>query len=35
MHEYDIIDVGAGILGLSSAYYMKQKNPQTRILIIR
>jgi glycine/D-amino acid oxidase-like deaminating enzyme len=32
--KWDIIVIGAGILGLSSAYHIKRLNPQVRILVI-
>jgi len=34
MDDYDAVLVGAGILGLSTAYHIKKRNPKTRILII-
>jgi FAD-dependent oxidoreductase domain-containing protein 1 len=34
MAEYDVLVVGAGILGLSTAYHIKLKNPKLRILIV-
>ncbi|MDH5390463.1 MAG: FAD-binding oxidoreductase [Candidatus Bathyarchaeota archaeon] len=33
MKAYDIIVVGAGIIGMSSAYHL-QKNPDKKILVI-
>ena len=32
--NYDVIVVGAGIIGLSTAYHIKKKRPSTRILVI-
>ena len=32
--ECDILVVGAGILGLSSALYMKQENPSKRVVVV-
>jgi glycine/D-amino acid oxidase-like deaminating enzyme len=32
--ECDILVIGAGVLGLSSAYYMKKSNPSRRIIVI-
>jgi FAD-dependent oxidoreductase domain-containing protein 1 len=32
--EYDIIIVGAGILGLSTAYHIKNRNPKANILVV-
>ena len=34
MVEYDAIIVGAGILGLSTAYHIKSKNPNAQILVV-
>ena len=34
MMEYDVLVIGAGILGLSTAYHLKLKNPNLRILIV-
>jgi glycine/D-amino acid oxidase-like deaminating enzyme len=34
MAEYDVVVVGAGILGLSTGYHIKLKNPNLRILIV-
>ena len=34
MSEYDVIIIGAGIIGLSTAYYIKKKNPKDRVLVI-
>ncbi len=34
MKETDVLIVGAGILGLASAYHLKQKNPSKSILLI-
>lgn len=34
MVEYDAVIVGAGILGLSTAYHTKKKNPNAEILLI-
>jgi len=32
--EYDAVVIGAGILGLATAYYMKKENPGHRILVV-
>ncbi|HYA56505.1 MAG TPA: FAD-binding oxidoreductase [Nitrososphaerales archaeon] len=32
--QYDIIVVGAGIMGVASAYYLKKNNPSKRILVV-
>ncbi|MBS7648784.1 FAD-binding oxidoreductase [Candidatus Bathyarchaeota archaeon] len=32
--EYDVLIVGAGILGLSTAYHIKNGNPQLNVLVI-
>jgi spermidine dehydrogenase len=32
--NYDLVVVGAGISGLSAAYFYRQKNPEARILIL-
>jgi len=34
MPEYDAIIVGAGIIGLSTAYHLKGKNPKLNILVV-
>ena len=34
MSEYDVIVVGAGVLGLATAYYIKRKNPKRSILVL-
>ncbi|NIM45192.1 MAG: FAD-dependent oxidoreductase [Nitrososphaeria archaeon] len=34
MTEFDVIIVGAGILGLSTAYHLKRENPKKKILLI-
>ena len=34
MKAYDIIIVGAGIIGISSAYHLKKNNPDKKILVI-
>ena len=34
MSEYDAVIVGAGILGLATAYHIKRENPNDRILVI-
>ena len=34
MAEYDVLIVGAGILGLSTAYYIKSRNPETNVLVV-
>ena len=30
----DILVIGAGVLGLSSAYHLKRKNPEKKVLVI-
>ena len=32
--DWDILVIGAGVLGLSSAYHLKRQNPEKRILVI-
>jgi FAD-dependent oxidoreductase domain-containing protein 1 len=32
--EYDIIVIGAGIMGMASAYHLKRNNPQKRIVVV-
>jgi glycine/D-amino acid oxidase-like deaminating enzyme len=32
--EYDILVVGAGVMGLSSGYYLKKKDPSKKIVVI-
>lgn len=32
--KYDVLVVGAGILGISSAYYIKKNNPEKKVLVI-
>jgi len=32
--RYDILVIGAGVLGLSSAYYMKKRDPSKNIIVI-
>ncbi len=34
MTEYDAIIVGAGVIGLSTAYHIKRQNPDSKILVI-
>ena len=34
MTEYDVLVVGAGILGLSTACYIKLRNPKLRVLVV-
>lgn len=34
MAEYDVLIVGAGILGLSTAYHIKSRNPKLKVLIV-
>jgi len=34
MAEHDVVIVGAGILGLSTAYHIKKTHPDTDILVI-
>lgn len=34
MVEYDAVVVGAGIIGLSTAYHIKNKNPNAEILVV-
>ena len=33
MAEYDVLIVGAGIIGLSTGYYIKSRNPELNVLI--
>jgi len=32
--ECDVLVIGAGILGLSSAYYLKKENPGKKVVVI-
>jgi FAD-dependent oxidoreductase domain-containing protein 1 len=32
--EYDAVIVGAGVIGLSTAYHIKRQNPHSRILVV-
>jgi len=34
MQEYDALIVGAGILGLSTAYHIKKRNPKLNVLVV-
>jgi glycine/D-amino acid oxidase-like deaminating enzyme len=34
MTEYDALIVGAGIVGLSTAYHLKSRNPQLNVLVV-
>ncbi|MDG6926159.1 MAG: FAD-binding oxidoreductase [Nitrososphaerota archaeon] len=34
MQDYDIVVVGAGILGISSAYHLKANNPDKTVLVV-
>lgn len=34
MSEYDAVVVGAGIVGLSTAYHIKRKNPKLNVLVV-
>lgn len=34
MAEYDAVIVGAGILGLSTAYHLKSRNPELNVLVV-
>ncbi len=34
MVEYDVVVVGAGIVGMSTAYHIKNKNPKLNVLVI-
>jgi len=34
MAEYDAVVVGAGLLGLSTAYYIKKMNPEKRVIVV-
>jgi glycine/D-amino acid oxidase-like deaminating enzyme len=34
MAEYDVLVVGAGIVGLSTAYHLKNRNPKLNILVV-
>jgi FAD-dependent oxidoreductase domain-containing protein 1 len=32
--EYDVVIVGAGVIGLSTAYHIKRLNPRSRVLVV-
>ncbi|MCW3987448.1 MAG: FAD-binding oxidoreductase [Candidatus Bathyarchaeota archaeon] len=32
--DYDVLVIGAGVLGLSSAYHLKRQNPEKKIMVI-
>jgi FAD-dependent oxidoreductase domain-containing protein 1 len=34
MAEYDVVTVGAGIIGLATAYHLKNRNPNQKILVV-
>lgn len=34
MSEYDAVIVGAGVIGLSTAYHIKRRHPNSRILVV-
>ncbi|RJS69748.1 FAD-dependent oxidoreductase, partial [Candidatus Bathyarchaeota archaeon] len=34
MAEYDAVVVGAGIVGLSTAYHIKKENPDAQVLVV-
>ena len=34
MSEYDAVIVGAGVIGLSTAYHIKRKHPSLRVLVV-
>ncbi len=34
MAEYDVVTVGAGIIGLATAYHLKSRNPNQKILVV-
>jgi len=34
MAEYDVVTVGAGIIGLATAYHLKARNPDLKILVV-
>ena len=34
MAQYDVVVVGAGIVGLSTAYYIKKENPNAQVLVV-
>jgi len=34
MSECDVLVVGAGVFGLASAYYIKEENPKSRVLVL-
>ena len=34
MTEYDAVIVGAGVIGLSTAYHIKRLNPRSRVLVV-
>jgi L-2-hydroxyglutarate oxidase LhgO len=35
MAEYDVITVGAGILGLATAYHLKTRNPTREVPLVK
>ncbi|MGD0159426.1 MAG: FAD-binding oxidoreductase [Candidatus Bathyarchaeia archaeon] len=34
MADYDVVTVGAGIIGLATAYHLKSRNPNQKILVV-
>jgi glycine/D-amino acid oxidase-like deaminating enzyme len=34
MADYDVVVVGAGILGLATAYHLKNRNPGLNVLVV-
>ncbi len=34
MDEYDAVIIGAGVIGLSTAYHIKRQNPRSRVLVV-
>jgi glycine/D-amino acid oxidase-like deaminating enzyme len=34
VNEYDAVVVGAGVIGLSTAYHIKRQNPRSKILVV-
>lgn len=34
MKEYDVLVVGAGVIGLSTTYHIKRKHPELHVLVI-
>ncbi|MCS7125174.1 MAG: FAD-binding oxidoreductase [Candidatus Bathyarchaeota archaeon] len=34
MSEYDVVIIGAGVIGLSTAYHIKSRHPASRVLVV-